>query len=39
MAVEPEDERAELQRQYIEAAKAMAAMGERIERLNVRAVA
>lgn len=39
VAVEPEDERAELQRQYIEAAKAMAAMGERIERLNVRAVA
>jgi hypothetical protein len=32
--VEPADERAELQRQYIEAAKAMARMAERIERVS-----
>lgn len=33
-AIEPEDERAELQREYIEAARAMARMAERIERVN-----
>lgn len=32
--VEPEDERAKLQREYVEAAKAMQRMAERIERLN-----
>lgn len=38
--VEPEDERAKLQREYIEATKAMARMAERIERANApRAVA
>lgn len=30
--IEPEDERAKLQREYIEAAKAMASIAERIER-------
>ncbi len=39
VAVEPEDERAALHRQYIEAAKLMAGIAERIERTNVRAVA
>lgn len=37
--VEPEDERAQLQREYIEAAKSMARLAERIERANIRAVA
>lgn len=39
--IEPEDERAKLQREYIEAARSMARMAERIEKLapNVRAVA
>jgi hypothetical protein len=32
--IEPEDERAALQREYVEAAKSMARMAERIERLN-----
>ncbi len=32
--IEPEDERAELQRQYVEAARSMARMAERIERLS-----
>lgn len=39
-AVEPEDERAALQREYIEAARAMARLSDRIERVNLpRAVA
>ncbi len=36
--VDPVDERAELQRQYIEAAKMLARMGDRIERLSIKAV-
>lgn len=32
--VEPADERADLQRQYIDAARAMARLAERIERVN-----
>lgn len=36
--VDPEDERAKLQREYVEAARNMAKMAERIERLQVRAV-
>lgn len=37
--VEPRDEIAELQRQYIEAAKSMKAIAERMERVNLKAVA
>lgn len=37
--VEAEDERARLQREYIEAAKSMSRLAERIERAHVRSVA
>lgn len=37
--VEPDDERAKLQREYIEAARAMSRLAERIERVNLKAVA
>lgn len=36
--IEPRDEMAELQRQYIESAKIMKSISERIERIQVRAV-
>lgn len=35
LPIEPEDERARLQREYIEATKAMGRIAERMERLNV----
>lgn len=37
--IEPEDERAKLQRDYIEAARQMARLAERIERVNAPAIA
>lgn len=37
--IEPRDEMAELQREYIAAAKTMQKLAERIERVNLKAVA